>query len=138
MPHDIEVRREGFEPYRTRVTPRPGASLEVKARLQTLEQAREARTPPVLRTTAGQRLKLEVVGQDRRGITAQVSTLLAERRVNVEELITEVEAAPMGGGTLFRLTATLSAPNSGQLDVDALRAALEQLGNELMVDIASL
>jgi formylglycine-generating enzyme required for sulfatase activity len=58
VPHELEVRRDGYEPYRTTVTPRPGTSLKVQARLRTVVEAREARTPAVLKTGDGQSLRL--------------------------------------------------------------------------------
>ena len=83
--------------------------------------------------TAGESLALEVVGNDRPGIVRDVARILAESGVNIEELTTRVEAGSFTGGTLFRATALLRAPNAAA--VEAARTGLEQLGNELMVDI---
>lgn len=90
----------------------------------------------------GQRLWLEVVGNDRPGIVRDVTEVLAACGVNIEELTTGVESGAMGGGVLFRATARLRAPamtagsrDPGKTPADSVRAALEQLGNELMVDI---
>jgi len=82
---------------------------------------------------AGESLTLEVVGNDRPGIVRDVARILAESGVNIEELTTGVEAGSFTGGTLFRATARLRAPNAAA--VEAVRTGLEQLGNELMVDI---
>ena len=82
---------------------------------------------------AGERLALEVVGNDRPGIVRDVTRILADSGVNIEELTTDVEAASFSGGMLFRATALLRAPNANS--VDAVRFGLETLGNELMVDI---
>ena len=82
---------------------------------------------------AGESLALEVVGNDRPGIVRDVARILAESGVNIEELTTGVEAGSFSGGTLFRATARLRAPNAAA--VEAVRTGLEQLGNELMVDI---
>jgi glycine cleavage system regulatory protein len=81
----------------------------------------------------GERLTLEVVGNDRPGIVRDVTAVLAACAVNIEELTTDVASGSFSGGALFRATAVLRAP-SGEA-VDAVRAALEGLGNELMVDI---
>lgn len=75
---------------------------------------------------------LEVVGNDREGIVRDVSAVLAARGVNVEELRTSCEPAPLGGGTLFRAIALLSAPPSASLD--DLRERLEALGDDLIVE----
>lgn len=80
------------------------------------------------------RVRLEVVGNDREGIVRDISGALAKRRVNVEELHTACEDAPMGGGLLFRAKARLELP-AGE-SIDELRAALEGIADDLMVDIA--
>jgi glycine cleavage system regulatory protein len=78
-------------------------------------------------------LKLELVGNDRPGIIREISRALASRGVNVEELSTECENAPMTGGNLFRLTAELRSPPG--LSVDDLRHVLEEVGHDLMVEV---
>jgi len=57
-PHRIELRREGYQPYSTTVTPRPGVQQRIEARLLSKEQARRARIEDRIRTAAGQELKL--------------------------------------------------------------------------------
>ena len=54
--------------------------------------------------------------------------------MNVEELETWCTSAPMSGETLFHARAELRLPADPVLD--ELRQALEQLGNELMVDVS--
>lgn len=82
---------------------------------------------------AGPRLTLELVGQDRPGIVRDVSAVLARHGVNIDELETEVESASMSAELLFHARASLVLPEGS--DVDALRADLERLANELMVDL---
>ena len=79
------------------------------------------------------RLALEVVGNDRPGIVRDISKVLAAHAVNIEELTTDIVSASFSGEPMFRVTATVRAPDAAA--VDAMRAGLEQLGNELMVDI---
>lgn len=79
------------------------------------------------------RLALEVVGNDRPGIVRDVARVLADSGVNIEELTTGVASGSFSGETLFRATALLRAPDAAA--VNAVREALERLGNELMVDI---
>lgn len=93
----------------------------------TIEQGREI-APPARRT-----LHLELIGQDRPGIVHDIAHTLAANRVSIEELTTETRSASMGGGTLFEARATLAVPESVALD--ALRAGLEGLADELMVDL---
>jgi glycine cleavage system regulatory protein len=83
---------------------------------------------------AGRRLRLELVGDDREGIVRDISRALATRGVNVDELHTRCEDAPMGGGQLFRADALLRAP--AELPIDELRAELEGLADDLMVELS--
>jgi len=76
---------------------------------------------------------LDLVGPDQPGILRDVSRCLARLGVSVEEMATEVRAAPMGGGNLFYAKARVSVP--GSLGEDALRQDLEAIGDALMVDI---
>lgn len=77
---------------------------------------------------------LELVGQDRPGIVREVSRALATRGVNVEDLETYCSSAPMSGETLFHARAALRLPSDAVLT--ELRKALEELGDELMVDVS--
>ena len=79
------------------------------------------------------RLSLELLGADHPGIVAEISAALAAHGVGIEELTTDVRAAPMAGGTLFQARAVLDAPPG--IDEDALRTTLEALADELMVDL---
>jgi glycine cleavage system regulatory protein len=79
------------------------------------------------------RLALEVVGNDRPGIVRDVTRVLADSGVNIEELTTGVSSGSFSGERLFRVTALVRAPDTAA--VDGMRTGLETLGNELMVDI---
>lgn len=85
-------------------------------------------------TRAGQRLAIvETVGHDRPGIVRQISQVLAEHGVNVEELTTRCESAAQSGGQLFRATARVQLPDTCPLP--QLQKALEQIAADLMIDI---
>jgi glycine cleavage system regulatory protein len=85
-------------------------------------------------TTAPHRLAVvEVVGHDRPGIVRQISEVLAQHQVNVEELTSHCESAPMSGEMLFRATATVQLPESCPLR--KLQAALEHIATDLMVEV---
>lgn len=77
---------------------------------------------------------LEIVGQDRPGIVRQISQVLAELGINVEELNTECGSAAMSGETLFKATAKLSIPPS--CDLALLRQKLERIAADLIVDFS--
>jgi glycine cleavage system regulatory protein len=81
-----------------------------------------------------QRLDLELLGADHPGIVAEISASLAGRGIGIEELTTGLREAPMAGGLLFEARAVLDVPPG--LGSDELRAMLEGLADELMVDIA--
>jgi glycine cleavage system regulatory protein len=79
------------------------------------------------------RLTLDLLGADHPGIVAEISASLAERSIGIEELTTDVREAPMAGGMLFEARAVLEAPP--ETSSDELRAMLESLADELMVQI---
>ncbi|MDD5260843.1 MAG: hypothetical protein PHD76_03245 [Methylacidiphilales bacterium] len=80
-----------------------------------------------------QLVTIELVGQDRPGIVSQISAILAQYSVNVEDLKTECSSAPMSGETLFQATAILRLPRG--CDLKALRSDLEKITSNLMVDM---
>ena len=80
------------------------------------------------------KVSLEVVGNDHPGIVRDISRVLAQHDVNIEELDTEITSAPMSGEALFHARAILRVPPS--VAIDRLRGVLESLAGELMVDLA--
>ena len=76
---------------------------------------------------------LDLVGNDRRGIVHDITSILARHDVNVQQLETVVESVPMGGGEVFKATARLLVPKN--TDIDTLEGELEAIANELMVKI---
>ena len=79
-------------------------------------------------------VRLELVGNNHPGIIRDISKVLAQNQVNIEELETGVSGAPMTGEQLFRARAELRLPAA--VTTEWLRDRLEALGSELMVDIA--
>lgn len=78
--------------------------------------------------------EVEIVGQDRPGIVSHISRAFAKHGVNVEELESECRNAPMSGEQLFEARARVCIPQS--CDVAALRADLEKIASDLMVDLS--
>ncbi|MDH1263107.1 glycine cleavage system protein R [Pseudomonas sp. GD03944] len=76
---------------------------------------------------------LELVGNDRPGIVRDITQVLAEQGVNLENLLTDVSPAPMSGDPLFHAEALLAVPLS--LPLDTLKARLETLADDLMVEL---
>ena len=79
-------------------------------------------------------VNLELVGHDRPGIVQEVSRVLLDRDVSIEELETEFTSGAWSGEKLFKAVALLSVPHA--VTVEALRDALESLANEFMVDLS--
>jgi glycine cleavage system regulatory protein len=80
-----------------------------------------------------QAFTLQVFGSDHPGIVRDISRVLAQQGVNIEELETEVTSAPMSGETLFRARARLCIPQT--MTGEQLRAVLETIAADLMVDV---
>ena len=86
------------------------------------------------RTDTFRTVRLELVGNDHPGIIRDISKVLAQHQVNIEELETGVSGAPMTGEQLFRARVQLRLPAT--VTTDWLRDRLEALAGELMVDVA--
>lgn len=93
-------------------------------------------TKPAEQQAPSVTVRLQLTANDRPGIVRDVSKILAERGMNVEELETEVASAAMSGDAMFTARARLRAPATTSLA--DLRAQLESLGSELMLDLAIL
>jgi glycine cleavage system regulatory protein len=103
------------------------AALETRG-LKVVVEAGASRAAP------GERLMtLELVGLDRPGLVKEISQLLAQHSINVEELTTDRTSAPMSGEMLFRARARVHVP--GAADIVTLRRGLERLASDLMVEI---
>ena len=81
----------------------------------------------------GQAYWIELIGSDQPNIVRDISQVLASRDVTVLELNSELSDAPVAGGRLFKLQASIRCPES--LSGNDLRESLEELANSLMVDI---
>lgn len=82
----------------------------------------------------GQAASIEIVGHDRTGIVREISRVLAEHGVNVEELETERTSAPMTGEPIFRAQAAVVLPE--ELNASNLQVELEKIASDLMVDLS--
>ena len=77
-------------------------------------------------------LSLEIVGQDHPGIIHGITSAIAARGINIEELESGVVSAPMSGERLFEARAQLRAP--ADVTLEDLERALEELAADLMVE----
>jgi len=96
-------------------------------------QKRQAGSPATDRPGEGRLMKLELIGLDRPGLVREISQLLAQHRINVEELSTGRSSAPMSGEMLFRAEARVKVPAG--VEAAHLRARLERLASDLTVEI---
>ncbi len=62
-PQEVEIRRQGHETWRGRVTPRPGFPQDVVVRLRTLEEVRLASIVQRITTSQGAALRYVVAGE---------------------------------------------------------------------------
>lgn len=79
------------------------------------------------------RLRIELVGQDRPGIVREVTAALAPLGVNIEDLVTRTENSAWSGELLFRAVAGLSLPPG--VTLDRVQEALEAISAEIVVDL---
>ena len=85
--------------------------------------------------TAGtDQLMIDLLGNDHPGIVREVSTVLSKHDLSIETMTTGTREAPMAGGILFEAHVVVDVPAGS--DTAALRADLERLASELLVDIA--
>lgn len=76
---------------------------------------------------------LDVVANDRPDILREVTSVLSRLGVNVEDLNTNCEPAPMSNELLFRAKAQISIPEG--IGEDQIAEALEELADDLMVEL---
>jgi glycine cleavage system regulatory protein len=113
---------------------RVGAALEALRALEGQGLKIVAETAARAERAAPQRtMDLELLGLDRPGIVREIAQVLAENGVNVEELVTDRKSAPMSGEMLFDARAHVHVPAAA--DLSKLRAALERVASDLMVEI---
>ena len=77
---------------------------------------------------------IAVLGNDRPGIVHEVASALANRQINIEELSSKVESAPMAGIPLFSAPIRVALPAS--LDLGELQEQLDDIANQLDLDIS--
>jgi glycine cleavage system regulatory protein len=119
----VELETENIETLRSAVSAVDAQGLEVR-----VAPAIDAPGP------AGEALEFSLVGQDRLGIVHQVTAILSELQVNIEAFDTAIAAEPQTGAPLFVMKARLRLPPT--MPVERVRAALEGISAEIMVDIS--
>lgn len=82
----------------------------------------------------GRLMTMNVVANDRGGIVREVTSVLAQHNVNVEEFTSECTDAPQGGSRIFKAQARLRLPDN--LALEQLQEELENLATDLMIDFS--
>jgi glycine cleavage system regulatory protein len=110
-------------------------SAELQAALRPLEGLLDVKVHTGTAHTPAVRheVVVEVLGNDHPGILQAVSGALAEQGLSVTELETSTREAPMVGGRLFEARALVAVPDG--FDLADLRAALEHIASEVLVDL---
>ena len=106
------------------------AQLEARGLKVQVERSADA---PIPASAARRFMLVELEGLDRPGLVREIALVLAERGVNIEELVTDRSTAPMSGELLFRSRAWVHVPPG--VDASELRGRLERLAGDLMVQV---
>jgi glycine cleavage system regulatory protein len=77
--------------------------------------------------------QFQLTGADHEGIVHTVAAYLASQGVNVEDMETDIVAAPVTASPLFRMVARLQVPE--QLTLEQLQVNLADIAEDLGVDI---
>ncbi len=77
--------------------------------------------------------EIEIFGNDRQGIVAEVSKLFSEKSINILEFDTSINEASMTGGMFFHADAVIAVAKDTNLD--DLQDKLHSLADELSLDI---
>ena len=83
--------------------------------------------------------QLNIVGLDRQGILQEVTNELSRKNINVIELETRVNSAPMSGDKMFHADASVLVPSSVDLIElhDRLDAVADDLGIDILLELSS-
>jgi glycine cleavage system regulatory protein len=80
------------------------------------------------------RLTFGVLGNDHPGIVRDISAVLSRHLISIDDFSSETRDAPMAGGRLFEARVVARVPQDA--DLAAVRADLEELAAEIMVEIS--
>ncbi|MEM9101665.1 MAG: ACT domain-containing protein [Pseudomonadota bacterium] len=75
---------------------------------------------------------IELLGNDKPGLINEVAHILYREDINVEELSSFTEPAPMSGGQLFKAHIIAQLP---QALLSSIESQLSAIANDLMIDI---
>ena len=114
-------------------------ATDLTGALRALDGLLEVSAHPGTDAAADQRswpqLTFDLIGNDHPGIVHEVSAVLSRHGLSIEAITTDARDAPMAGGMIFEAHVVARLPPSS--DPAAVRADLEKLATELMVDISA-
>ena len=112
-----------------------GAALEadLKALSATGLSVRVTPTSEVATPADGRAITLTVIGPDRLGIVREIARVLAERKINVVEMDSQVTSAPMSAEMIFHARIDAQIPMA--TDMDDLHDTLEEISNHMTLEI---
>ena len=90
------------------------------------------KTSPFILDTAIPQCNIYLTGADNEGLVHKIAEILLEKGINIEEMETSTENAPMSGTILFNMDARVSHP---KLDMLRLENDMNELANKLGVEI---
>jgi glycine cleavage system regulatory protein len=103
-----------------------GISVRVTAMEDIVIAQRSAPVP-------GRDITLTVIGPDRLGIVREISRALAQRQINVLEMTTDVQSAPMSAEMIF--SARIDAWIPEATNMDELSASLDEIADHMTLEI---
>lgn len=83
--------------------------------------------------TPGREITLTVIGPDRKGIVREISRALAQREINVLEMDSQVDSAPMSAELIF--SARIEAWIPEATNVDDLWVSLDEIANQMTLEV---
>jgi glycine cleavage system regulatory protein len=83
--------------------------------------------------SGGRDIAFSVIGPDRLGIVREISHALAKRHINVLEMDSQVNSAPMSAESIF--TARISAWIPETTDMDDLTGTLDEIADHMTLEI---
>ncbi len=112
-----------------------GAALEADLKELSASGLSVRVTPATAMTASsrGQSITLKVIGPDRLGIVREISRALAQREVNVVEMDSQVDSAPMSAELIF--SARIDGEIPEHINLDDLEDSLEEIANTMTLEI---
>jgi len=86
-PHEIEVKREGYEPHRASLTPRAGFPQTLRVRLKSQKELAAVARPPVIHPQGGHELRLLPGGRFQMGASRREPGRRANETLREVELV---------------------------------------------------